>query len=240
MLDHSCQVGRAPLIERRGDCYDTPPEAVYALLRIEQLPHRIWEPACGTGNIVKVLRAAGHEVVATDLNDRGCPDSLDRIDFLLPCRVDCEAIVTNPPFALAEKFVATALERAPIVIMLLRLAFMESERRSHILEGRGLAQIHCFRKRLPMMHRAGWEGRKATSGMAFAWFVWDRSHTGSTTVDRISWESERNGHAEPRRIRSRPARPRGPAPRTADLFSHRQGGSGEMPDIPDFLLRRAP
>ncbi len=65
---------------------------------------------------------------------------------------------------------------------------MESERRTPILEGRGLARIHVFRLRLPMMHRAGWEGRKANSGMAFAWFVWDRSHTGPTTIDRISWE----------------------------------------------------
>lgn len=190
MLDHSCQVGRAPLVERRGDCYDTPPEAVHALLAVEQqLPHRIWEPACGTGNIVNVLRATGHDVIATDLNDRGCPDSLDRIDFLLPIDVDCDAIVTNPPFALAEHFVAVALERAPLVIMLLRLAFMESERRAHILDNAGLARVHVFAKRLPMMHREGWEGRKANSGMAFAWFIWDRAHRGPATIDRISWEA---------------------------------------------------
>jgi hypothetical protein len=62
-LDHSCQVQRAPLEEHRGDCYDTPPVAVAALLRVERLPHRIWEPACGTGNIVKIpsrRRARGH------------------------------------------------------------------------------------------------------------------------------------------------------------------------------------
>jgi hypothetical protein len=70
----------------------------------------------------------------------------------------------------------------------LRLAFLESERRCGILEGRGLARVHVFRKRLPMMHRLGWEGRKANSGMAFAWFVWDRDHRGPTSVDRISWE----------------------------------------------------
>ena len=34
-----------------------------ALLRVEQLPHRLWEPAAGRGNIVNVLRAAGHEVI---------------------------------------------------------------------------------------------------------------------------------------------------------------------------------
>lgn len=190
MLDHSCGANRAPLNERRGDCYDTPVCAVHALLKVERLPHRIWEPACGTGNIVNVLRATGHSVIASDLNYRGCPSSVDRIDFLLPgCAVACDAIVTNPPFALAEGFVATALERAPLVIMLLRLAFMESERRAYILEDRGLARIHVFARRLPMMHRAGWEGRKANSGMAFAWFVWDRAHAGPTMIDRIRWEA---------------------------------------------------
>lgn len=194
MLDHSCQVQRAPLIERRGDCYDTPLVAVRALLRSEtalQSPLRIWEPACGTGNIVLPLRAAGHDVIATDLNDRGCPNSSIRIDFLLPGfnGSGCDAIVTNPPFALAEKFVAAALDRAPVVIMLLRLAFMESERRSAILDKGKLARIHVFAKRLPMMHRAGWEGRKANSGMAFAWFVWDRAHSGPATIDRIRWEA---------------------------------------------------
>jgi hypothetical protein len=194
MLDHSRQVQRSPLSERRGDCYDTPPVAVLALVRVEtflQQPRRILEPCCGHGNIVCVLREAGHDVVATDLNDRGCPESTSCIDFLLPGpRIECDAIVTNPPFVLAEEFVATALERAPVVMMLLRLAFYESERRSEILENCGLARIHVFRKRLPMMHREGWEGLKGNSGMAFAWFVWERGYAGPTLLDRISWEPE--------------------------------------------------
>ena len=192
MLDHSCQVQRSPLSERRGDCYDTPPVAVLALVRVEtflQQPRRILEPCCGRGNIVCVLREAGHDVVATDLNDRGCPDSASRIDFLLPGpRINCDAIVTNTPFVLAEEFVATALKRAPVVMMLLRLAFYESERRSEILENCGLARIHVFRKRLPMMHREGWEGRKANSGMTFSWYVYDLTHVWPPTIDRISWE----------------------------------------------------
>ena len=190
MLDHSCQVQRHPLSERGDDLYETPPIAVEALLRHERLPHRLWEPACGPGNIVNVLRAAGHEVIGSDLVDYGDPTHFYRRDFLLERKAPdgCQGIITNPPFKLVEQFVAHALELSPLVVMLLRLAFMESERRTGILEGRGLARIHQFRKRLPMMHRAGWEGRKANSGMAFAWFVWDRSHVGTTTIDRISWE----------------------------------------------------
>ena len=191
MLDHSAQVNRSRLREHRNDQYDTPPEAVRALLKVERLPQIIWEPACGRGNIVMALRAAGHQVFATDLNYRGCPDSHHRVDFLFPVRMEGRAIgaiVTNPPFQLASDFVEMAIERAPLVIMLLRLGFYESEGRSRILEGAGLARIHQFRKRLPMMHREGWTGKRASSSMAFAWYVWIKYYTGPTIIDRISWE----------------------------------------------------
>jgi hypothetical protein len=189
VFDHSCQVQRRPLSERGNDLYETPVVATRALLRVESLPHYIWEPAAGRGAIVTVLRDAGHRVLASDLIDYGDPTHFPRRDFLLePLPPGCEAIVTNPPFKLAEEFIAHALDLCPRVVMLLRLAFLESERRCHILEERGLARVHVFRKRLPMMHRVGWEGRKANSGMAFAWFVWDRGHVGPAIVDRISWD----------------------------------------------------
>ncbi len=195
MLDHSCQAQRHALADRKGDLYETPAVAVEALLRHEPLPHRIWEPACGRGAIVNVLRAHGHEVVATDLVDYGIPitpPGYYRVDFLMERRAPegTQAIVTNPPFKLAQEFVAHALDLCPRVVMLLRLAFLESDRRSGILEDRGLARVHVFRRRLPMMHRDNWQGRKANSGMAFAWFVWDRSYAGPTTIDRISWTDE--------------------------------------------------
>ncbi len=184
---------KAPLAERKDDLYETPACAVTSLLRAEPLPRVIWEPACGPGAIVRVLRAHGHVVYATDLVDYGSPDQDEAgWDFLLERQlpIEAEAIVTNPPFKCAAEFVAHALELCPKVVMLLRLAFYESERRSAILDGGCLARVFVYRKRLPMMHRAGWEGRKANSGMAFAWFVWDRAHSGPTELRRISWEVE--------------------------------------------------
>src|SRR5262245_46805306 len=191
MLDHSCQVQRHPLTERGLDLYETPPVAVEALLRVERLPSYIWEPACGRGAIVNVLRAHGHQVVASDITDYGVPITTHwNRDFLhestAPAGTQC--ICTNPPYRSAESFVEHALELAPLVVMLLRLAFYESDRRRTILENCGLARIHCFRKRLPMMHRDQWTGPRANSGMAFAWFVWDRTYVGPTTISRLSWE----------------------------------------------------
>jgi hypothetical protein len=190
MLNHSCQVQRHSLRDRGDDVYETPSVAVAALLRVEQLPHQIWEPACGPGAIVQILRAAGHTVIATDLIDYGCPDSTAKVDFLLERTALADCIVTNPPFKLAHQFVAHALDLCPRVFMLLRLAFLETPKRSVILEGCGLVRVHVFRARLPMMHRQNWAGKKANSGMAFAWFVWDRSWKGPTELRRISWERE--------------------------------------------------
>ena len=184
---------RAALSERGDDCYETPACAIHALMRVEKLPEVIWEPACGPGAIVNVLRAAGHKVHATDLADYGLEDSEHGVDFLFERHPGFHvgAIVTNPPFRLAAEFVSHAmLLGVPKICMLLRLAFYESERRSAILDSGLLARVHVFSRRLPFMHRLGWTGRRnSNSGMAFGWFVWSLDHKGPTTIDRISWES---------------------------------------------------
>jgi hypothetical protein len=187
-LDHSCQVQRHTNAERGLDHYETPVVAVEALLRVEQLPHQIWEPAAGRGAIVRVLRGAGHAVIASDVVDYGGLHFVR--DFLAETRMPtgCGAIVTNPPYQWAEQFVAHALELSPIVIMLLRLAFYESERRSPLLDGGHLARVHVFKNRLPLMHRDNWTGPRASSTICFAWFVFDRGHAGPTNIDRISRE----------------------------------------------------
>jgi hypothetical protein len=195
-LDHSCQVQRHPLAERGADLYETPAVAVDALLRVLPLPAGgIWEPACGRGAIANILRAHGHRVECTDLIDYGVDSTaVYGVDFLkttaLPPGVT--TILTNPPYMLANEFVAHALKLCPNVVMLLRLAFLESERRSPILDGAGLKRVFVFRKRLPMMHRDGWEGRKANSGMAFAWMCWERGYRGHPITRRISWEDDRD------------------------------------------------
>ena len=92
----------------KDDFYPTPEPATRALLRSETFGPRIWEPACGDGAISRVLEQAGHEVISTDLFDRGFGEA--RIDFLMERRLLAPHIVTNPPFKLAEAFVRHALD----------------------------------------------------------------------------------------------------------------------------------
>src|ERR1700728_4159009 len=63
-----------------NEFYPTPPEAVRALLSVENFDGPIWEPACGEGAIAKVLAASGHEVVSTDRYSYGFGET--GVDFL--------------------------------------------------------------------------------------------------------------------------------------------------------------
>jgi hypothetical protein len=195
MLDHSCQVGRRPFAERGHDLYSTPDVAVEALLRVWTPPAGIiWEPASGLNPIVKVLRAHGHDVIASDLVDYGAdPTARYGVDFLTATAPPgVTSVITNPPFKLIEQFVAHAGALVPCVCVLCRLAFLESERRCRLLDDAGLHQVFVFRKRLPMMHDAFWTGKKANSGMAFAWMIWTRSYRGPALLRRVSWEDDRD------------------------------------------------
>lgn len=175
------------------DFYATPAEATWGLLGVEARAlyraKTIWEPACGDGAMVGPLRAAGLRVIASDIVDRGCPESCVQ-DFMgaqLPLYGSTTAgvIVTNPPYKDAQEWVATALTHAPVVMMLLRLAFLEGGARNAWLRESPLARVYTFASRLPFMHRPGYTGpRLKKSSTAFAWFVWDET---SHDTRRIDW-----------------------------------------------------
>lgn len=196
MLDMSTGNRVHAITDRKDDLYETPDVAVLALLKMECIPLCVWEPCCGPGAIVRVLRGAGRAVIATDLVDYGCPDSVARRDFLMEREAPAgvPAIVMNPPFKLAEEFVAHALTLVPEVYVLLRVAFLEGLRWNDLGLRDHLARVHVFAPRLPMMHRGGWDGPvNSNSGMAFGWYSFQRdwaSKGGRPTLDWFNWKKE--------------------------------------------------
>lgn len=91
-------------LRRENDFYPTgQPEAIRALLARDGDAIRacgsVWEPACGDGALVKPIREAGIPCSASDLVDRGCPDSW-QADYFTCLRSRARAIITNPPFSL--------------------------------------------------------------------------------------------------------------------------------------------
>ena len=162
--------------DRGLDTYWTPPEATIALLKIESVPRSVADPACGSGAILDVLRAAGHIVHGSDIVDYGWPHTVVRDYLAGPVEMNGVAIVTNPPYRLAQKFVHKALgDGTRFAAFLLRLNFLESMRRKEFFETHPPSRVWVSSRRLPMMHRLGWTGRKAPSNHCYAWFVWDES-----------------------------------------------------------------
>ena len=98
------------------DNYPTPDIAIIELLKREDFPGIVWEPACGSGNIAKFFDGC----MASDIRKSNIYGEIG-IDFLFESRkVDC--IITNPPFRYAQKFVEQALFCATKkVAMLLRV-----------------------------------------------------------------------------------------------------------------------
>jgi hypothetical protein len=178
-----------PHDERGRDLYETPEGAVRALLGVQRFDGTIWEPACGRGAIVRVLRDAGYPVIASDIVKYDRSVGVDFLaDFLTVDRApeDVSTVLTNPPFMFAPEFVRQGLLLVPRVVMLLRLEFLEGETRCDILDSGNLARVYVFRDRVPF-RRDGWE--ESGNKMSFAWFEWDRNHCGPALIERISFKA---------------------------------------------------
>ncbi len=97
-----------PVNRHPEDWYPTWPGATRALLSVERFDGAIWEPACGEGDMSKVLEAAGYDVISSDLIDRGYGEG--GRDFLMEWQPRAPNIVTNPPFRWAIEFTDRALQ----------------------------------------------------------------------------------------------------------------------------------
>ena len=168
------------------DAYWTPIEAVKSLMVLEDLPKFLWEPACGNGAIVNPLREAGFNVIASDIEDYGCELASQFDYFQTTCTTSCKGIVTNPPFKLALDFAKKALSEVNYVALYLRLNWLEGVRRKPFFQENGPTRVWISSRRLPMMHRHGWEGGKiSSSNIAFAWYIWDNRTFGIGDPDNL-------------------------------------------------------
>jgi hypothetical protein len=167
----------------REDYYLTPASATEALLRVEQIDGDVWECACGCGAMSKVLESHGLPVKSTDLINRGYGET--GIDFLMPhTGKSTDNIITNPPYNLAEAFVEQGLLMArKKVCLLLKLCFLEGQKRRLLFERTPLARVWVFSRRLQM----GRDGRDYKNGgmIAFAWYVWEHGRTMQPTLGWI-------------------------------------------------------
>lgn len=159
---------------KERDLYETPEWVTDALL--PHIPNllRIWEPACGSGRMARVLDQAGNVLTASDISSGD--------DFLsAKCSLH-QAIVTNPPYILAREFIEHALElmcpQDGVVAMLLRTDFDHAKTRQHLF-----SDCAQFAKKIVLTRRIQWfEDSKGSPSFNHAWFIWDWKHQGAPTL----------------------------------------------------------
>lgn len=164
---------------RKNDFYETPEEVTRDFLfnHLEGEFKTILEPCAGTGEMVRVLREKYpkskiymnepfNEVFQTQIGaDRFFYEEFQNLTRdNVP---ECDLIFTNPPYSQAQEIIEHALTTWPkaIVVMLLRVGLLESQKRHDWWQDKLPTELHILSKR-PSFTGGG------TDSACYAWFVW--------------------------------------------------------------------
>lgn len=182
-----------------NDYYATSPAAIDKLGCVLPIHIKVWECACGEGHLSKRMKELGHDVLSTDLVDRGY--GTGSVDFLNLTDADRRMItewsegrpfdiITNPPYKYATEFILKALELIPDdcrVIMFLKTTFLEGkERREKLYDVNPPRYVFQFSGRMVCAKNGDFESMKHVgSAVAYAWFVFCKHNYAHKT--EIKW-----------------------------------------------------
>lgn len=189
-----------PNAEREeNDFYATDPFAINRSMSFFEeigLERKIWEPACGLGHLSNRLKEFGYDVVSSDLIDRGGNvENFFVEDFLSDengGKGDRE-IITNPPFKLAFEFVEKSmkiLSTGKKAVFLLKIQFLETEKRAELFSANGLKYVGVFSNRLCCAKNGDFdkyfkqnEDTSYKGGtQLYAWFVFEKGFVGAPQI----------------------------------------------------------
>lgn len=177
------------------DWYPTPPFATRALLeKLGTNPLaglRVLEPAAGNGAMARTLSEGGAEVMSRDIYDYAADkptpagNFLDTKDHGRP-----HFIITNPPFALLDRFITRALayKSMPSIAMLTRLQALTGKKRGEVFDVFSPSEVFVFRGTVPFVR--GKVVRVADyHAVTHCWIVWRRAESGMRLGGRteLSW-----------------------------------------------------
>lgn len=181
------------------DFYTSPADFVKHALKYLTPGEILWEPSVGTGKVAKPLEEQGHPVYISDIYDYGYVSSkgyptevqdffkTEQLPFMHYGEV-ATAIITNPPYKQAQKYVEHALKLLQgvpggKVVMLLRLDFLTSQARGKFFNDVGqLKHVDIFSYRIKCLKDDVDDG--ASSAVNYAIFVWE---VGYLYQPQISW-----------------------------------------------------
>lgn len=154
---------KPPLTAKISNDFQTPPEALYPLIKFLKKEWVIWECASGEGNLVKELERREFKVIASDI--------LKGQNFLTwqPDKFDC--IITNPPYSLKQEFLVRCYVLERPFALLLPLTTFETTKRQELFKQYGV-QLILFDKRINFTVPDGRVQHESKVWFSTAWFTW--------------------------------------------------------------------
>lgn len=124
----------------------------------------------------------------------GIEDSVDFLSYT-PEAIGSSDIVTNPPYNQAATLIEHAIKNSDKnakIAMLLRLTFLESQKRKSLFDTYPLTAIYIFRKRIGCAKNGEFKVDArgefySPSAVAYAWFLWDKLKASSAAPPKIFW-----------------------------------------------------
>lgn len=177
-------VSSAPKGDRRDlDAYYTPDALAQALVVVLPLSvdhDRVLEPHVGGGAFARALRGRCRSIAGMDINHdaKGFLECDRRMtgDFLAAAPREYDWVIGNPPYKGFEDHVDRALQEAPDVAFLLRLAALESRKRVGCWSRWPLYRVWVLAERPSFTE----DGRSDSA--AYGWFWFRRGHRGEARV----------------------------------------------------------
>lgn len=167
-----------------NDFYATDPKALKIFLDKTKIQlNNVWECACGQGHLAEVLREYHLLGKASDLIDRGYGEI--NYDFLQHTQIWNGDILTNPPYGDALRFCKHALnilDTGSKVVMLMRIQFLEGQRRKPFFMESPPKYVYISSSRLLLAKNADFIKYNTPSANCYAWYVWEKDFTGETVL----------------------------------------------------------
>jgi hypothetical protein len=136
----------------QSDLFETPPYALTPLMKYLPSQWTVWEPAAGSGRIVRYLQDGFFNVIASDLDD-----GKNFFDYQPDERWD--VIITNPPYSIKFQWLERCYELGKPFALLVPLETIGSSKAQKLIQENGGLEMMLFNSRIDFhTPNMGWSG----------------------------------------------------------------------------------
>lgn len=173
-------------LAQKLEAYQTDAWCIDAILDVELLTPKVFDPCCGFGVMGDAAKDRGYKVTEMDIHDwSGKPDIINK-DFLMHFdNLFDTTVFMNPPFSKACQFVDHArMMNARKIVCFQRYAWREGsfgkgEQRGAWWEANPPSRTWLCGDRAQCLRFDLIGTQVAKPPTAHAWFVWERGHRGA-------------------------------------------------------------